>query len=145
MSARAADAAPAVQPVRGGPLGEPLDRDQQRLAELGQLVEIVLRPRIQDRVFAQDREASAMMGINVDRVISTTFFIGSALAGAGAILYAMTYSKINPLMGILPGLNAFIAAVLGGIIAAGLQNSPFISGSAAASTSATPARRSRSR
>jgi branched-chain amino acid transport system permease protein len=55
------------------------------------------------------------MGINTNRVISFTFFLGSALAGAGATLFALSYPKINPLMGILPGLKAFVAAVLGGI------------------------------
>jgi branched-chain amino acid transport system permease protein len=67
------------------------------------------------RAASMNLNAASLMGINTDRVISFTFFVGSALAGAGSILYAMSYPKINPLMGILPGLKAFIAAVLGGI------------------------------
>src|SRR5437763_1262679 len=60
-------------------------------------------------------ETASLMGIPTDRVISLTFVLGSALAGVGGILYGLLYSKIDPLMGILPGLKAFIAAVLGGI------------------------------
>ncbi|MCL6559337.1 MAG: branched-chain amino acid ABC transporter permease, partial [Firmicutes bacterium] len=56
-----------------------------------------------------------LMGINVDSVISVTFAIGSALAAAGGVLYAIAYPQIQPFMGIMPGLKAFTAAVLGGI------------------------------
>lgn len=59
--------------------------------------------------------AASLVGINNDIVISFTFGLGSALAGAGGILYSMNYQAIDPLMGILPGLKAFVAAVLGGI------------------------------
>jgi branched-chain amino acid transport system permease protein len=59
--------------------------------------------------------AASLVGIDNDRVISFTFALGSALAGAGGILYAMNYPSIDPLMGTLPGLKAFVAAVLGGI------------------------------
>lgn len=59
--------------------------------------------------------AASLVGINNDLVISFTFALGSALAAAGGILYAMNYPAIDPLMGILPGLKAFVAAVLGGI------------------------------
>jgi branched-chain amino acid transport system permease protein len=59
--------------------------------------------------------AASLVGINNDRVISFTFGLGSALAAAGGILYAMNYPAINPYMGVLPGLKAFVAAVLGGI------------------------------
>jgi branched-chain amino acid transport system permease protein len=59
--------------------------------------------------------AASLVGINVDVVISFTFGLGSALAGAGGILYSMNYTAIDPLMGIMPGLKAFVAAVLGGI------------------------------
>ncbi len=59
--------------------------------------------------------AASLVGINNDRVISFTFGLGSALAAAGGILYALNYPAINPYMGILPGLKAFVAAVLGGI------------------------------
>jgi len=60
-------------------------------------------------------ENAALMGIPVDRVISITFIIGSALAAVAGILFALMYPKIDPLMGIMPGLKAFVAAVLGGI------------------------------
>jgi branched-chain amino acid transport system permease protein len=59
--------------------------------------------------------AASLMGININRVISFTFIIGSALAAAAGILYGLNYPSIDPLMGILPGLKAFVAAVLGGI------------------------------
>jgi branched-chain amino acid transport system permease protein len=60
-------------------------------------------------------ETAALMGIPVNRVISFTFILGSMLAAVGGILYGLTYPKIDPLMGIMPGLKAFVAAVLGGI------------------------------
>ena len=56
-----------------------------------------------------------LMGINTDKVISSTFMIGSALAGVGSVLVGMKYPKIDPLMGTMIGLKAFVAAVLGGI------------------------------
>jgi branched-chain amino acid transport system permease protein len=59
--------------------------------------------------------AASLVGINIDIVISFTFGLGSALAAAGGILYSLNYQAIDPLMGILPGLKAFVAAVLGGI------------------------------
>ena len=58
---------------------------------------------------------ASLVGVNNDRVISFTFALGSALAAAGGILYASNYPSIDPLMGTLPGLKAFVAAVLGGI------------------------------
>jgi len=67
------------------------------------------------RAVSFDQDAARLMGINVDLVISFTFAVGSALAGAGGVLYAIAYPQINPFMGILPGLKAFVAAVLGGI------------------------------
>jgi branched-chain amino acid transport system permease protein len=60
-------------------------------------------------------ETAALMGIPVNRVISFTFILGSMLAAVGGILFGLTYPKIDPLMGIMPGLKAFVAAVLGGI------------------------------
>ncbi|MFP5247178.1 MAG: branched-chain amino acid ABC transporter permease, partial [Thermoanaerobaculia bacterium] len=60
-------------------------------------------------------ETAALMGIPVNRVISTTFILGSMLAAVAGILYGLSYPKIDPLMGIMPGLKAFVAAVLGGI------------------------------
>jgi branched-chain amino acid transport system permease protein len=59
--------------------------------------------------------AASLVGINNNVVISFTFGLGSALAAAGGILYSLNYQAIDPLMGILPGLKAFVAAVLGGI------------------------------
>jgi branched-chain amino acid transport system permease protein len=67
------------------------------------------------RAIAQDLETVSLMGINVNRIIAFAFLIGSLLAGAGGLLWAMKYPQVNPFMGILPGLKAFIAAVLGGI------------------------------
>ena len=67
------------------------------------------------RAVAFDHDTARLMGINVDIIISVTFAIGSALAGAGGLLYAIAYPTINPFMGIMPGLKAFVAAVLGGI------------------------------
>lgn len=67
------------------------------------------------RASSFDKETAALMGINVDRTISYTFAIGSALAGAAGVLVAVLYSSLDPYMGIQPGLKAFVAAVLGGI------------------------------
>ena len=67
------------------------------------------------RAVSYNPQAAALMGINTDVVISFTFALGSALAAAAGILWAMNYPSIDPLMGILPGLKAFVAAVLGGI------------------------------
>ncbi len=67
------------------------------------------------RAVSQDKDAARLMGINVDRIISLTFLIGGAFAGAAGLLAGLTYPRIQPYMGILPGLKAFIAAVLGGI------------------------------
>ncbi|WP_040950460.1 branched-chain amino acid ABC transporter permease [Gorillibacterium massiliense] len=67
------------------------------------------------RAVSYDMEAARLMGINVDRTISATFAIGSSLAAAAGVIFGMTYSSIDPLMGIVPGLKAFVAAVLGGI------------------------------
>lgn len=66
------------------------------------------------RATSQDIDAARLMGINVNFIISFTFFIGASLAGAVGVLYGMAYS-IDPLMGVQPGLAAFVAAVLGGI------------------------------
>ena len=60
-------------------------------------------------------ETASLMGIPTDRVISMTFILGSMLAAVAGILYGLSYPKIDPLMGIMPGLKAFVAAVLGGI------------------------------
>jgi branched-chain amino acid transport system permease protein len=67
------------------------------------------------RAIALDLETVSLMGIDVNRIIALTFLLGSLLAGAGGLLWSMKYPQVNPFMGILPGLKAFIAAVLGGI------------------------------
>jgi branched-chain amino acid transport system permease protein len=67
------------------------------------------------RACAQDKEAAAMVGINVDRVIATTFFIGGALAGAAGTVWGLYINTGRFLMGFEAGLLAFTAAVLGGI------------------------------
>ncbi len=67
------------------------------------------------RAVSMDRDTARLMGVNVDTVISITFGVGSALAGAGGVLYGIAYPQIQPMMGIMPGLKAFVAAVLGGI------------------------------
>ena len=67
------------------------------------------------RAVSLNPKAAALVGININVVISFTFALGSALAAAGGVLYALNYPSIDPLMGTLPGLKAFVAAVLGGI------------------------------
>jgi branched-chain amino acid transport system permease protein len=64
---------------------------------------------------SHNHTAAALMGISVDRIITFTFMIGSALAAAAGVLVALQNPKIDPIMGLLPGLKAFVAAVLGGI------------------------------
>ncbi|KAB7664872.1 branched-chain amino acid ABC transporter permease [Bacillus sp. B1-b2] len=67
------------------------------------------------RAVAQDRETASLMSINVNKVISVTFFVGSALGGATGVLFAVQYGTIDPYIGFILGLKAFTAAVLGGI------------------------------
>lgn len=67
------------------------------------------------RAVSLDKDAAELMGINVNSTITFTFAIGSALAGAAGVLVGVYYTSINPLMGTMPGLKAFIAAVFGGI------------------------------
>jgi branched-chain amino acid transport system permease protein len=67
------------------------------------------------RAVSYNRETASLMGIPTDRIISITFMVGSALAAAAGVLVALTNPKIDPLMGIMPGIKAFVAAVLGGI------------------------------
>jgi branched-chain amino acid transport system permease protein len=67
------------------------------------------------RAVAQDREAAALMGVNVDRIIAITFFIGAALAGAAGLIWGLKYGNTNFTLGFGLGLIAFTAAVLGGI------------------------------
>ncbi len=67
------------------------------------------------RAVSIDKDAAELMGIKVDQTISYTFAIGSAMAGAAGVLVGIYYNSIDPLMGIMPGLKAFVAAVFGGI------------------------------
>ena len=64
---------------------------------------------------ALDRDTARLMGINVDRMVALTFIIGSALSGAAGIMMAIYYNATYPRMGLLPGLKAFSAAILGGV------------------------------
>lgn len=67
------------------------------------------------RASSQDSDATALMGVNVNSIISITFAIGSGLAAAGGVLWGLNFSSIHPYMGLMAGLKAFAAAVLGGI------------------------------
>jgi branched-chain amino acid transport system permease protein len=102
----------------------PLKVDSQKIIVLG--VSIVLMVLLNVvvkytktgkamRAVSFNLDAAKLMGINTDRIIAFTFALGSALAAAGGILVSLLYPRIDPLMGIMPGLKAFVAAVLGGI------------------------------
>ncbi|MBP2642362.1 MAG: ABC-type transporter, integral rane subunit [Firmicutes bacterium] len=114
---------PEVFPTTLYTLGGVIISSQQILILLVSLVLMVLLTYIVQRTkigkamraVAFDTDAARLMGINVDMVISSTFGIGSALAGAAGVLVGVYYNSIEPLMGIMPGLKAFVAAVLGGI------------------------------
>ena len=67
------------------------------------------------RAVSEDKDVASMMGINVDRIIVTTFAIGGLLAGAAGILFTLMFNQVHFFMGFLPGIKAFTAAVLGGI------------------------------
>ncbi|MBF8258501.1 MAG: ABC-type transporter, integral membrane subunit [Actinobacteria bacterium] len=67
------------------------------------------------RAVSHDHVTAGLMGVNVDLVISFTFGLGAALAGIGGVLYGIAYPQVNTFMGVMPGLKAFTAAVLGGI------------------------------
>lgn len=67
------------------------------------------------RAVSSNVNVASLMGVNTDQIISFTFIVGSALAGVGSVLVGMKYPKIEPLMGMMIGLKAFVAAVLGGI------------------------------
>ena len=67
------------------------------------------------RAVAEDKQTAALMGINVDRIIVITFMLGGALAGAAGVLYGLMLKQVYYLMGFIPGIKAFTAAVLGGI------------------------------
>jgi branched-chain amino acid transport system permease protein len=67
------------------------------------------------RAVSHSHEMASLVGIPTDRIIAMTFVIGSALAAAAGILVGVSYPRVDPLMGIMPGIKAFVAAVLGGI------------------------------
>ena len=73
------------------------------------------KPGLAMRAISKDIETTRLMGVPVDRIIALTFGIGSALAAASGIMWALRYPQIHPFMGVFPGLKAFIAAVFGGI------------------------------
>jgi branched-chain amino acid transport system permease protein len=98
--------------------------DSQKLTVLGAAIALMILLEIvvnytktgkAMRAVAFNLDAAKLMGINTDRIIAFTFALGSALAGAGGILVSLMYPRIDPLMGVMPGLKAFVAAVLGGI------------------------------
>lgn len=84
---------------------------------LGGLIYIVNRTRLGKaiRAVATDRTAASLMGVNVNRIVLSTFLIGGALAGVAGTLYALQFGRVDPFTGFIPGLKAFTAAVLGGI------------------------------
>ncbi len=81
------------------------------------LIYIVYRtkPGLGMRAISKDIETSYLMGVDVNKVIALTFGIGSALAAASGIMWALRYPQLQPVMGVIPGFKAFIAAVFGGI------------------------------
>jgi len=87
------------------------------LVLLGLLMWIVngTKTGIAMRAVSTDIETARLMGIDVNRVISFTFGLGSLLAAFGGIMWSYKYPQLNPLMGVMPGLKCFIAAVIGGI------------------------------
>lgn len=78
---------------------------------------IVFRTRLGSamRAVSLNPRAAQLVGVNLNTVVTFTFGLGSALAGAGGVLYALNYPSIDPFMGVMPGLKAFVAAILGGI------------------------------
>jgi branched-chain amino acid transport system permease protein len=87
------------------------------LASLGALQYVVYRTKVGRgmRAVSHDAVTAGLMGVNVNGVISFTFGLGAALAGVGGVLYGIAYPQINTFMGVMPGLKAFTAAVIGGI------------------------------
>ena len=84
---------------------------------VGFLLYVVYRtkPGLAMRAISKDIETTRLLGVRVDNIIALTFCIGSALAAASGIMWALRYPQVHPYMGIMPGLKAFIAAVFGGI------------------------------
>jgi branched-chain amino acid transport system permease protein len=115
---------PQIVPVKRLALGAGVTMTNQQLivlvVSLGLMFllrVIVLHTRVGRamRAVSFSHTASALMGISVDRIITFTFVLGSMLAAAAGVLVALESPKIEPYMGIMPGLKAFVAAVLGGI------------------------------
>ena len=115
---------PQIIPSRELPLGGGVAISNQQLIVLGVSLALMLLLRFivmntkvgkAMRAVSYNHTAAALMGISVDRIITFTFLIGSMLAAAAGVLVALQNPKIDPLMGIMPGLKAFVAAVLGGI------------------------------
>ena len=115
---------PQIIPPRNIPLGGGVTISNQQIIIL--VVSVVLMLGLRSivlytkvgkamRAVSHSHTAAALMGISVDRIISFTFVLGSVLAAAAGVLVALQNPKIEPLMGIMPGLKAFVAAVLGGI------------------------------
>lgn len=117
---------PVVQPPL---LMRPIPIAGVRLIPIGLLVPIIsfalvalllwvvykTKPGLAMRSISHDIETTRLMGVYVDRIIALTFALGSALAAVAGILWALRYPRVEPFMGIFPGLKAFIAAVFGGI------------------------------
>jgi branched-chain amino acid transport system permease protein len=112
--------------VRGAPLfsiaGAPVDTTQALGLSTALLLMVILhlvvfhtRFGTAMRAVSFNPEVASLMGVPVNRVISSTFVLGSALAGGAGVLYAMAFTSLDPVMGLLPGIKAFVAAVLGGI------------------------------
>ena len=115
---------PQIIPAHNIPLGLGVTISNQQvivlvvsIALMFALRFIVLHTRVGKamRAVSHNHMAAALMGISVDRIITFTFLLGSMLAAAAGVLVALQNPKIDPLMGIMPGLKAFVAAVLGGI------------------------------
>ncbi len=73
------------------------------------------KPGLAMRSISKDIETTRLMGVSVDKIIALTFALGSSLAAASGIMWALRYPQVHPYMGIIPGLKAFVAAVVGGI------------------------------
>jgi branched-chain amino acid transport system permease protein len=111
---------PRAEPFHAGPLvvtGLQLITLALAVALMLALQWVIYRTRFGAamRAVSHDADVAALMGINVNRVIAGTFVLGSTLAAAAGVLLSLAYPKIEPLMGLMPGLKAFVAAVLGGI------------------------------
>jgi branched-chain amino acid transport system permease protein len=112
------------EPIAGVFIDQPIETTTQKLliiaaliASFGLLWQLVHRTAMGRamRAVSYNPEAARLMGISSGRVISSTFFIGAFLAGVGGVIWGVRYGKVEPFMGFLPGLKAFIAAVIGGI------------------------------